>query len=124
MAQSTTTPLTIADGAIRVSALLDAPPDARACYVFAHGAGAGMTHSFMTEAAEGLAERGIATLREHRHGIREIARRIGRAPSTVSRELRRYLKPHDKGVNRLLLPWPLRVRESDFRPIEVSVAIP
>ena len=31
----------------------------------------------------------IATLRERGHGIREIARRIGRAPSTVSRELRR-----------------------------------
>ena len=40
----------------------------------------------------------IATLREHGHGIREIARRIGRAPSTVSRELRRHLKPHDKGM--------------------------
>ena len=25
--------------------------------------------------------------------------------------------PRDKGVNRLLLPWPLRVRESDFRPL-------
>jgi predicted alpha/beta-hydrolase family hydrolase len=46
-----------------VSALLIKPRDARACYVFAHGAGAGMTHPFMTEAAEGLAERGIATLR-------------------------------------------------------------
>ena len=31
------------------------------------------------------------------------------------------IKPHDKGVNRLLLPWPLRVRESDFRPLEGSV---
>ena len=31
----------------------------------------------------------IATLREHGHGVREIARRLGRAPSTVSRELRR-----------------------------------
>ena len=31
------------------------------------------------------------------------------------------VKPHDKGVNRLLLPWPLRVKESDFRPIEGSV---
>jgi IS30 family transposase len=40
----------------------------------------------------------IATLRERGHGVREIARRIGRAPSTVSRELRRHLKPHDKGV--------------------------
>ena len=46
-----------------VSALLTRPRDARACYVFAHGAGAGMTHAFMTEAAEGLATRGIATLR-------------------------------------------------------------
>ena len=31
------------------------------------------------------------------------------------------IKPHDKGVNRLLLPWPLRVRESDFRPLGGSV---
>jgi transposase, IS30 family len=40
----------------------------------------------------------IATLRDRGHGVREIARRIGRAPSTVSRELRRHLKPHDKGI--------------------------
>jgi len=31
----------------------------------------------------------IAVLREQEHGVREIARRIGRDPSTVSRELRR-----------------------------------
>src|SRR5207253_3698061 len=47
----------------RVSGLLQAPPAARACYVLAHGAGAGMTHPFMTAIANGLAERGIATLR-------------------------------------------------------------
>ena len=46
-----------------VSALLDAPPGARACDVMAHGAGAGMTHSFMAAVALGLAERSIATLR-------------------------------------------------------------
>jgi IS30 family transposase len=40
----------------------------------------------------------IATLRERGHGVREIARRLGRAPSAVSRELRRHLKSHDKGV--------------------------
>jgi hypothetical protein len=28
---------------------------------------------------------------------------------------------YDVGVNYLLLPWPLRVRESDFRPLEGSV---
>jgi uncharacterized protein len=46
-----------------VSALLDRPPKARACFVFAHGAGAGMTHPFMETVASGLGERGIATLR-------------------------------------------------------------
>ena len=43
--------------------LLIAPPGASACFVFAHGAGAGMTHPFMAALADGLAERGIATLR-------------------------------------------------------------
>jgi uncharacterized protein len=47
----------------RVSGLLQVPDDARACYVLAHGAGAGMAHSFMAGIANGLAERGIATLR-------------------------------------------------------------
>jgi predicted alpha/beta-hydrolase family hydrolase len=47
----------------RVSGLLLAPPDARACYVVAHGAGAGMMHPFMAAVADGLAERRIATLR-------------------------------------------------------------
>ncbi len=56
-------PLTIADGAIRVSGLLQAPADARACYVLAHGAGAGMAHPFMAAVAAELAARGIATLR-------------------------------------------------------------
>ncbi len=46
-----------------VSGLLDSPATPRACYVFAHGAGAGMQHSFMTAIADGLAARGIATLR-------------------------------------------------------------
>jgi predicted alpha/beta-hydrolase family hydrolase len=52
----------IGDGNI-VSGLLIEPPRARAVYVLAHGAGAGMAHSFMSAMAEGLAERGIATLR-------------------------------------------------------------
>lgn len=46
-----------------VSALLLRPASARACYVFAHGAGAGMRHKSMEAIATGLAERGIATLR-------------------------------------------------------------
>jgi predicted alpha/beta-hydrolase family hydrolase len=51
------------DGRTSVSALLIKPQRARACFVFAHGAGAGMTHSFMASFAGGLAERGVATLR-------------------------------------------------------------
>ncbi len=46
-----------------VSALLMKPPKARACYVFAHGAGAGMAHASMESIATDLADRGIATLR-------------------------------------------------------------
>ena len=38
----------------------------------------------------------IATLRGHGLGVREIARRLDRSPSTVSRELRRNLRPHDR----------------------------
>jgi predicted alpha/beta-hydrolase family hydrolase len=58
------TPATVVvDDAQRVSGLLTAPPDPRAAFVFAHGAGAGMAHSFMAAAAQGLAARGIATLR-------------------------------------------------------------
>src|SRR5438093_1283699 len=47
----------------RVSGLLQMAPAARACYVFAHGAGAGMRRPFMANVADGLAERRIATLR-------------------------------------------------------------
>jgi len=46
-----------------VSAVLTRPAQARACFVFAHGAGAGMTHSFMEAVADGLCERGVASLR-------------------------------------------------------------
>lgn len=53
----------VVDEARRVSGLLHAPADARACYVFAHGAGAGMTHPFMAAVANGLARHAIATLR-------------------------------------------------------------
>src|SRR5687768_3930953 len=39
--------------------LLVMPADARALYVLAHGAGAGMRHAFMTAIAEALAARAI-----------------------------------------------------------------
>ncbi len=59
----------------RVSGLLQVPRDARACYVLAHGAGAGMSHPFMAAVADGLAERDIATLRYQFPYMEEGARR-------------------------------------------------
>jgi predicted alpha/beta-hydrolase family hydrolase len=47
----------------QVSGLSLAPPGATCCFVFGHGAGAGMAHAFMSNFAEGLADRRIATLR-------------------------------------------------------------
>ncbi|HWV54716.1 alpha/beta family hydrolase [Pseudorhodoplanes sp.] len=50
-------------GSGTVSSLLDKPASPLAGYVFAHGAGAGMTHPFMQAVATGLVARNIATLR-------------------------------------------------------------
>jgi hypothetical protein len=59
-----TKPLTIAlDAGAGMSALWEMPKAAQAALVLAHGAGAGMAHKSMTAIAEGLATRGIATLR-------------------------------------------------------------
>jgi predicted alpha/beta-hydrolase family hydrolase len=64
MAASVSEKVSIAvDEAQRVSGLLIAPARPRACYVFAHGAGAGVSHPFMESVAAELGERGIATLR-------------------------------------------------------------
>jgi len=52
----------VQDG-LSVSGRLVVPPGARACYVLAHGAGAGMEHPFMQAAAAELGALGIATLR-------------------------------------------------------------
>lgn len=40
----------------------------------------------------------IATLHRQGLGVRAIAARLGRSPSTVSRELRRNTRPHDRGT--------------------------
>jgi uncharacterized protein len=56
--------LSIAVGSgIAVSAIATIPKSASACLVFAHGAGAGMDHPYIVAVCEGLAERGMATLR-------------------------------------------------------------
>jgi uncharacterized protein len=57
-------PVTIeVNATTRVSGLLNSAPESKACFVVAHGAGAGMLHPFMAKLATDLAGRGIATLR-------------------------------------------------------------
>jgi uncharacterized protein len=51
------------DSGDAVSALWLSPPSARACLVLAHGAAVGMAHKSMVALANGLAGRGVATLR-------------------------------------------------------------
>jgi uncharacterized protein len=46
-----------------VSALWESPSGAKACFVLAHGAGAGMRHAFLESLSSKLAARRIATLR-------------------------------------------------------------
>jgi len=81
-------PITIeveADAA--VSGLVLSPPDARACYVFAHGAGAGMAHAFMGTVAQGLAVRGIATVRYQFPYMERGSKRTD-APATAHKAVR------------------------------------
>ncbi len=90
-------PVTIAgEDGLRVSGLLQTPPDVRACYVLAHGAGAGMHHPFMAAVAAELAPRGIATLRYQfpamERGARrpdppQVAQTTVRAAATAARRL-------------------------------------
>ena len=65
---------------LRVSARLTLPAAARACYVLAHGAGAGMDHPFMSAAARELAALGIATLRYQFPYMERRSRRIDPQP--------------------------------------------
>ena len=68
------------DATRSVSALLCAPSDPRACFVFAHGAGAGMAHSFMAVFAAGLQARGIASLRYQFPFMEQASRRTDPPP--------------------------------------------
>lgn len=72
------------DGERTVSGLLDRPDAARACYVFAHGAGAGMNHAFMASVAAGLAGEGIATFRYNFPFMEAESRRPDRPPLAIA----------------------------------------
>jgi predicted alpha/beta-hydrolase family hydrolase len=73
--------LTIAvQNGISVSALAQAPADASACLLLAHGAGAGMTHPFMQSVADGLEARGVASLRYQFPSMEAGGKRPDRPP--------------------------------------------
>jgi len=65
---------------VEVSTLLLMPGKPRSLYVLAHGAGAGMRHSFMTSIAERLAAQGIGTLRYQFPYTEKGSRRIDPEP--------------------------------------------
>ena len=81
-----------------VSAEADAvvcPAEEVAVGVAAEGDGAGaiFSHRYLS-----MTERQrIESLYRHGVGVREVARRLGRSPSTISRELRRNTARHDRG---------------------------
>lgn len=74
-------------GSGEVGASLVRPDDSRALLVFAHGAGAGMHHAFMTDMAGRLAARGIATLR-YQFPYMEAGRRIPDRPPILIETVR------------------------------------
>lgn len=66
-----------------VSALLYLPAKAQQLVVLAHGAGAGMSHPFMTNLAEELAGSNVATLR-YQFPYMEERRRVPDAPGVLT----------------------------------------
>jgi predicted alpha/beta-hydrolase family hydrolase len=82
------TPLRIAlPSGKSISALLRAPSSSDACFVLAHGAGAGMNHPFMSDLAQALGMRGIATLRFQFPYMEEGSRRPD-APAVAHEAIR------------------------------------
>ncbi len=103
-----------------MSSILTRPADAFACYVFAHGAGAGMHHSFMAAFADGMAQRSIATLRYqfplHGEGRLEATwtPRPSRTPPCVP--------PCCWGRRAMPRPAPVRWRQVVWRPHDLASA--
>jgi predicted alpha/beta-hydrolase family hydrolase len=85
-----TVKIPLADG--YVSGLLLRPRRATALYLFAHGAGAGMTHKSIAAIAEGLAAQQIATLRYQFPFMEKGARRPD--PPTLAHETVRSAAAH------------------------------
>jgi uncharacterized protein len=79
--------IAVGDGTGDVSGLLARPANARALYVLAHGAGAGMRHPFLERVAERLGDQAIATLRYQFPYMERRARRPD-PPAVAERAVR------------------------------------
>ena len=77
----------VAGTTAQVSGLLARPTDAWMLYVVAHGAGAGMRHSFLESIAESLAAQGIATFR-YQFPYMEVGRRRPDPPHLLEATVR------------------------------------
>ena len=75
------------EGAQPVSGLLQNPSGAWAGFVLAHGAGAGMTHPFLSALADGLGQRGILSLRYQFPFMQQGSKRPDR-PAVAQRTVR------------------------------------
>jgi predicted alpha/beta-hydrolase family hydrolase len=85
-----------------VSALLLLPAKATCLLVMAHGAGAGMKHSFMDAMAHALAANGIATLR-YQFPYMEQHRRVPDAPKVLTATVAAAVKVAAKSAPKLPL---------------------
>jgi IS30 family transposase len=65
-----------------------------------------------TRYLSGIEDERLAVLRREGLSMREISRRPGRSPSTISRELRRNMRRHDRGKYDAVLAHPPIPRES------------
>ena len=90
------------DGAGEVSALLLRPAKARWLLALAHGAGAGMSHPFMTKLAEELASVGVATLR-YQFPYMEERRRVPDKPAVLTATVRAAVRAAAEAAPDLLL---------------------
>jgi uncharacterized protein len=103
MHAATPQPVTITvDDTRAVSGLLQAPRQAGVCFVLAHGAGAGMAHPFMAAVADGLAMRGVASLRYQFPYMEQGSKRPD-APKLAQATVRAAIREASRLVPRLAL---------------------
>ena len=83
-----------------VSALVLRPPKATHVYVFAHGAGAPMSHPFMKKMAERLYDRGLATFRFN-FPYMEARKRAPNPPPVLKKSIRSAVARAEKDLRGL-----------------------